>query len=53
MAVDVERARRLFTIEEYVRMHEQYAERLQPARGTSVASLAFPDAAIAVDAIFV
>ena len=32
---------------------ETYAERLQPARGTSVAPLALPDAAIAVDAIFV
>ena len=32
---------------------EQYAERLQPARGTTIAPLAFPDAAIPIDAIFV
>ena len=32
---------------------DQYAERLQPARGTPIAPLAFPDAAISIDAIFV
>ena len=32
---------------------DQYAERQQPARGTAIAPLAFPDAAIPIDAIFV
>jgi Uma2 family endonuclease len=32
---------------------DQYAERQQPARGTTIAPLAFPDATIAIDAIFV
>jgi len=32
---------------------EQYAERLQPVRGTTIAPVAFPDTAIPIDAIFV
>ena len=32
---------------------DQYAERQQPSRGSSIAPLAFPDASISIDAIFV
>jgi Uma2 family endonuclease len=32
---------------------DQYAERRQPARGTTIAPVALPDATIPIDAIFV